>query len=176
MSELRKANFDATFFITFTTVGWIDVFTREDYCEFIIDSLIFAQEERGVDIFAYVIMPSHLHIVARQDEGQLNKWMGNFKSYTSKEIVKMISKNPFESRKEWILYLFKFFAKGTKQNDNFMFWQKTSHPIELYTPEVIDQKIDYIHNNPVVAGIVTEAWAYKYSSANTMSRLKTLTT
>jgi putative transposase len=113
-------------------------------------------------------------MIARQEEGKLNELIRDFKSFTAKEILKCISENKHESRREWMLYLFKYFAKDIKQNKEYMFWQKTNHPIELFSNSVIDQKIDYIHNNPVEAGIVTNAESYVYSSANILSEIKTL--
>lgn len=63
MSELRKAINDKPYFVTFTVVGWIDVFTREDYCSTIIESLEFCRKNKGLRIYAYVIMPGHIHAV-----------------------------------------------------------------------------------------------------------------
>jgi len=72
----------------------------------------------------------------------------------------MIEQMPGESRREWLLHMFKYFAKYQKQNETYSFWQKTNHPIELNYPEIIDQKIEYIHNNRVEAGYVTnpQSW------------------
>ena len=172
MSELRKANTDATYFLTFTVVGWIDVFTRSRYSDIVINSLKFCEENKGLDVFAYVIMPSHMHMVARHEDGKLNEIIRDFKSFTAKEIIRSIENEHGESRKGWLINLFKDHAKSTKQNKTYQFWQKTSHPIELISPEMIDQKIDYIHNNPVEAELVTDPFSWVYSSANVMSPLK----
>ncbi len=174
MSELRKANTERAYFLTFTVVGWIDVFTRKELADIIIQKLKISQKEQAVSIYAYVIMPSHIHLIAQRTEQRtLGKWIGEFKSLTAKEIIKTINTENFESRRSWLDYLFKFFAKFQKQNPGYMFWQKTSHPIEVYSPQVFDQKIDYIHNNPVMANIVTDPTYYYYSSANPCSPLKT---
>lgn len=173
MSELRKANIpEATYFLTLSVVGWIDVFTRKEYTDEIIKNLHFCQNHKDLEIFEYVVMPSHIHLICRRNKGLLNEWLRDFKSYTAKQILKMIQDNPQESRKEWLIYMFQFFAKRYVQNAEYMFWQKTNHPIELYSNKVIQQKIDYIHQNPVVAGIVTEPWYYLYSSACSDSPLK----
>jgi len=73
-----------------------------------------------------------------------------------------------------MLNLFKHFASTNKQHTNYHFWNYTNHPIELWSPEVIMQKVEYIHNNPVRAGIVTEPQYYLYSSACPDSPLKVL--
>ena len=172
MSETRKANFDGVFFLTFTVIGWIDIFTREVYCDLLIKNLIYSQQHKSIEIFAYVIMPSHIHIIVRRNDGLVNDWIRDYKSYMAKEMLELIQNNQQESRKEWLLYMFKYFAKASKQNKEFMFWQKTNHPIEIFTSSVMQQKIDYIHNNPLHAGIVTNAAFYKYSSLNPENGIK----
>ena len=87
MSELRKANTDATYFLTFTVVGWIDIFTRSRYCDVIMDSLEYCIENKGLDVFAYVIMPSHIHMVARNLDADLSGIIRDFKSHTAKSTV-----------------------------------------------------------------------------------------
>jgi hypothetical protein len=110
-------------------------------------------------------MSSHVHVIVAHDEARLADIIRDFKSFTAKQIINSIINNPTESRKEWLLHLFKYFGKHQKQNSEYQFWQKTNHPIELISAPVFDQKVDYIHRSPVTAGIVTEATAYKYSSA-----------
>jgi putative transposase len=171
MSELRKANTDHSYFITLTVVGWIDVFTRKEYCEITLKNLQYCQANKGLKIYAYVIMPSHVHLVARHHEGKLNEVLRDFKSFTSKAIIKDIEENGIESRKEWLIYMFRYFGKKHKQNKVYMFWQKTNYPIELFSSEVINQKIKYIENNPVAASIVDAPENYVYSSANKFYKL-----
>jgi hypothetical protein len=91
-----------------------------------------------------------------------------------KEIIKAIENNPTESRKDWLLYLFKFYAKQNGVFDKNHFWQNTNYPIELYSYDVIKQKENYIHLNPVRAGIVANEGDYLFSSASKNSPLKVL--
>jgi putative transposase len=174
MSELRKSNTDHPYFLTLTVVGWIDVFTRKIYNDKIIESLMFCVNHKGLEIFAYVIMPSHVHLVVRSLAGNLPGIIRDFKSFTAKEIIKLIENEPGESRREWLLYMFKFHARNYKRNKQYIFWQKTNHSIELSYPEIMNQKIEYIHNNPVEAGYVTEPEKWNYSSVNELSALKVL--
>ncbi len=166
MSEKRKANTDSAYYLTFTVVGWIDIFTRSKYCDIVLKSLEYCRKEKGLEIFAFVIMPSHIHLIARHNEEKLNEIIRDFKSFTAKAIIRTIQEEPGESRKEWLLHMFKYFAKYKNQNKKYQFWQKTNHPTELFTNDVIDQKINYLHNNPAVAGIVSNVESYVYSSAN----------
>jgi putative transposase len=167
MSELRKANVEGgTYFVTFTVVGWIDVFTRKEYCELILKNLKFCQLEKSLELFALVIMPSHVHLVARRKDGNLNELIRDFKSAVAKQIIKAIETETYESRRDWLLYMLAYYAKHKSQNEKYMFWQKTNHPIELWSSEVIDQKISYVENNPVATGIVLAPAYYQWSSAN----------
>jgi len=173
MSELRKANADqTTYFITLTVVGWIDVFTRRNYADEIIKNLSYCQKYKSLEIYAYVIMSSHIHLLCRRCEGLLSDLIRDFKSYNAKEILRQIFDNPFESRKDWLKVCFEYHARFQGQNAELMFWQKSNHPTEIMSPKMFRQKMDYIHNNPVEAGIVTDPSYYYYSSANPLSPLK----
>ena len=166
MSEKRKANTNHCYFITLTVVGWIDVFTRKLYNQILISNLKYCQKNKGIEIFAYVIMSNHIHLIVRRDEGLLSDWLRDFKSYTAKKLIYEIENNPNEKRRDWLLYLFKYYAKFKSQNEIYTFWQKTSYPIELTNNFLFNQKRDYIHNNPVRAGIVMNPSDYIWSSAN----------
>lgn len=174
MSDLRKANYDGLFFVTLTVVGWVDIFSRKTYGHILIKNLKYYQLNKGLEIYAYVIMTNHIHIIARQQQGQLNKILGQFKSFTAKEILKEIEENSKESRKDWMLHVFRFHAKYKVSYDEYNFWQNTNHPVELFTPEVIEQKLNYVHNNPVRAGYVEEPQHWINSSANANSPIKIL--
>ena len=157
-------NQDALHFITITVVGWVDVFTRMQYKDIIIESLKFCVQNKGLKLYAYVIMTNHLHLIVSADAG-ISDIIRDFKKFTSKEILKLLIEDSKESRREWMLRLFKYFAKYNKDNKTYQFWQKDNHPIELANLEWIDQKLMYIHNNPVRAGIVESPEHYIYSSA-----------
>jgi putative transposase len=172
MSELRKANSDNPFFVTITVVGWIDVFIRNEYCDEIVSNIEYCRKQKGLKIYAYCIMSSHIHMIIAQDDEYLPAILRDFKSYTAKRIIEMIKTSVTESRKDWLIYLFKFYAKTHNQNSEYMFWQKTSHPTELITNKVFQQKVDYIHRNPVETGIINDECSYVYSSANPDSPLK----
>ncbi|WP_258100010.1 REP-associated tyrosine transposase [Marinoscillum pacificum] len=174
MSELRKANTDHAYFLTFTIVGWIDLFTRKECCDIVIDSLQYCQKNKNLEIYAYVIMPSHIHMVARRTEGLMSDLIRDFKSHTAKQLLTIVHNSNVESRSEWLLHMFRFHAKFKKQNKEFQVWQKTSHPTELFSNHIIDQKINYVEMNPVMAKIVTSPESYVYSSANPESIIEVI--
>lgn len=174
MSEYRITTKDELCFVTLTVVGWVDVFTRNEYKDILIKNIQYCQQNENFEVFSYVIMSNHIHLVCRRFDNDLKELLGRLKSNSAKQIIKAIENNPQESRKEWLLYLFKYFAKTNKQYSQHHFWQYTVHPILLYSNDVIKQKVDYIHLNPVRAGLVNEPENYIYSSANLTSPLKVL--
>ena len=99
MSELRKANTDYPYFLTLTVAGWINVFTRDIYTDIIYENLEYCRKNNGLEIFAYVIMSNHIHLIARQKDGKLNDWLRDFTNYTAKKLLSAIEDNPNESRK-----------------------------------------------------------------------------
>lgn len=156
-----------THYLTLTIVGWADVFTRKVYKDIIIDSLAYCQKEKGLILYNYVIMSNHLHLIAAAKEGSkgLSAMLGDFKRYTAKQIIKTIKTQP-ESRRKWLLMVFQYHAKFNSNNSTHQVWIQHNRPIELISPKWIRQKINYVHQNPVRAGIVAEPHHYLYSSAS----------
>ena len=151
--------------MTITVIDWIDVFTRKELAGIVIDSLNYCQKEKGLVLYAWCLMPSHLHLIASVEENRnLSDLMRDFKKFTSKSIVAAI-KEINESRKEWLLDKFEFAGRTNLKNKEYKFWQDGFHPIELDTNAMMEQKLDYLHDNPVAAGIVYEPEHYVYSSA-----------
>ncbi|BAU52322.1 REP-associated tyrosine transposase [Mucilaginibacter gotjawali] len=154
------------YFVTFTVVRWIDVFTRREYKDILVESLKFCIEKKGLQLYAWVIMSNHVHLIIGTKDKPMGSILRDIKRHTSKALTKAISENVLESRREWMLWFFEREGKQNPNNEQYQFWQQDeSHPIELWSSEVMDQKLDYIHYNPVVAGWVDEPEHYLYSSA-----------
>lgn len=64
-----------------------------------------------------------------------------------------------------MLYMFKKAGSKNSNVTEYQFWQQNNHPIELWSLKVFEQKLNYVHQNPVKGGFVTEPWDWKYSSA-----------
>ena len=153
-------------FVTFAVVEWVDALTRSIYKDVLIDSLRYCQKHKGLVLYAWCIMTNHVHLVISSLDGfKQEDILRDFKKHTSKQLIKMIRENPRESRKNWMLWIFKEAGKRNGNNKNYQFWQQDNHPVELSTNFLMDQKLAYIHNNPVEAGIVDEPGSYLYSSA-----------
>jgi len=160
MHEKEKA-----YFLTLTVVGWMDVFTRKNHKLAIINSLKFCQQNKGLEIFAWCLMPSHLHMIARSDgTEELVNIIRDFKKFTSRKIVSQIEEEP-ESRKEWMLKYFEYSGKHLKGIKNFKFWQNGNHAEIIYSTKFFYNLLSYIHNNPVQDMIIEKPEEYMFSSA-----------
>lgn len=164
----RKYKFhdpEGLYFVSFATVYWIDVFTREVYFNILVENLMYCIKNKGLLLYSWCIMPIHVHLIFRTLDNNPSKVLGDFKSFTSRVLFKEIQDSIIESRREWMLNLFRDAALKQKNASKFQLWQHDSHPIALCSPEVIDQKVEYTHMNPVTAGYVEEPHYWKYSSA-----------
>ncbi|MGV3586389.1 MAG: transposase [Adhaeribacter sp.] len=133
MSEKYKVrNQEKVYFITFAVVHWIDVFTRREFKDLVIESLKFCQKEKGLEIYAWCIMSNHLHL-AVETVGilPLPDIVRDFKKYTSVALIRAIAANLQESRKDWMLEIFKQAAETSNKHQKYQFWQNQYHPIEL---------------------------------------------
>ncbi len=167
MSEggYKIRNQGAIHFITFAVVEWVDVFTRQCYRDIVLDSIRHCQVNRGLSLHCWCIMSNHLHLILSAKNNDLSDVLRDFKKYTSKQICKAIEDSKQESRREWMLRIFREEGEKNSRNKNYQFWRQDNQPQELYGAAFICQKINYIHQNPVEAGIVEKPEHYLYSSA-----------
>lgn len=156
----------ATYFVTATVVDWIDVFTRNNYKNILLDSIRHCQQHQGLQVHAWILMPNHLHMIYSVADGKYPAMvLKNIKSFTALKIIDAVINNPKESRKGWMLDLFEKNGKATKSNFRFQLWQHENHPVLLDTNEMLEQRMNYLHDNPVRAGFVTSPEHWLYSSA-----------
>jgi putative transposase len=131
----------------------------------LVDSIEYCISEKGLVVCAWVIMTNHIHMIIGTRKEKMQDIVRDLKKYSSKEIFKLINENQTESRKEWMIWMFEMAGKKNGNNKNFQFWQQHNKPIELNSNAKIEQKLNYLHNNPVIEGFVNEPHEYKYSSA-----------
>ena len=137
-------NKEGLYFVSFATVYWIDVFVREQYFEKLVESLDYCRIEKGMEIYCWCIMPSHVHLIFKAKENNPGELLKSFKTYTSKALQKAIEEHGQESRRDWLLWLMKRAGEKNSNITNRQFWQQNNKPIELWSEEVLDQKVDYI--------------------------------
>ncbi len=173
-TSYRIGDQNALHYITIATVNWIDLFTRLRNKNILIESLQYCRKNKGLELYGYCIMTNHIHLICRAKEGfQLSDILRDFKRHTAKHLLDSIKDEP-ESRREWILAILEEAGSKNKKNKKYQIWRQDNHPIELYANEVIDQKLNYIHNNPVEEGIVAHPEDYLFSSARNYANMETL--
>lgn len=118
--KYKIRNQDALYLVTFTVVQWMDVFIRREYSDIYLDSLRYCQKNKGLELCAYCIMSSHIHLsIGRNSDAGLDDIIRDIKKFTSVKIVDAIKNNPQESRKELLLWIFSKAAVANSNNTNY---------------------------------------------------------
>jgi len=156
---------DGIYFLTFQIVEWVDIFTRKIYRDLVLESLNYCMNSKGLVIYAFVIMSNHIHLLAESKTEDLSGTIRDFKKFTSKKIIEIIESGG-ESRERWMLSIFKKATLKHSHNKNYQVWTRENHAELIYSEKFIDQKLDYIHENPVRSGWVVRPEDYVYSSAS----------
>lgn len=149
------------YFITSTIVEWLPVFVSQPYFDIVIESLNFIRAHKGVQVNVFVIMPTHLHLVVYPDANvKLTDVMRDFKRFTSRAISTQLEQDEQPT-------ILRGFAKQApdRAKAEYRVWQEGFHPEAIYTPSFAQQKIEYLHNNPVRKGLVDAPEQWRYSSA-----------
>ncbi|UYZ65213.1 transposase [Hymenobacter weizhouensis] len=166
MSEKYKIrDSQQLYFVSFATVNWIDVFTRRLYNDIFVDSLRYCQQHKGLELYAWCLMTNHAHVIISSATQHLPSILRDLKRHTAKSILRAIEENTQESRRDWMLWMFKRAGQHNAHNEQYQFWQQNNHPVELYSYELQQQRLAYVHRNPVVAGFVDAPEDFLYSSA-----------
>ena len=158
------------YFMSFTTVNWIDVFTGNEYKDEIIKSWLHCQQEKGLEIYAWHIMPSHIHMIISSHDKPLEDIVRDMKSHTSSQLKKLIKEHLQESRREWIVWMMERAGKKNSNNSDWQFWQQHNKPSEIVNEKMFAEIVFYIHQNAVVGGFVYEAAQWVYSSAKQFAK------
>ncbi len=166
-SKYKFINADGIYFVTATVVDWVDVFTRDEYRNILMDSFRFCQEKQGLQIYGWVLMTNHVHLIcSTSDKSGIAMVIKNIKSFTAMKLINAIVNNTKESRKGWMLDIFEKNGLQNKSNQRFQFWQHENHPILLDNDDLrFSQRLQYLHENPVRAGFVDLPQEWKYGSA-----------
>lgn len=156
------------YFLTFTVVGWVDLFSRKECRDILVNNLKYCIDNKGLLLYAFVIMTNHVHAImaAENDTKGLPFLIRDLKSYTSKQLSTWILSDLKESRKAWMSDLFRHYGLTSGKVDLFQIWTHDNRPMVITQMDFFNQKLNYIHQNPVKAGIVRRPEDFLYSSAS----------
>jgi REP element-mobilizing transposase RayT len=152
-------NDPAPYFVTATIVNWLPLFCNPEIVQILLNSLRFLIHQQRLCLHAYVILENHLHLVASAED--LGKELANFKSFTARKSIDYY----MQRQQDFILDLLSFYKGEHKRDRTYQVWQEGVHPQRIYDQEMLQQKIDYIHQNPVKRGYVDFPEQWRYSSA-----------
>jgi len=174
MTEMYKIQPKGLYFVTLTVVGGIDVFTRHEYCDLLVDTLNYCIDNKRLRVYEYAILPSQLYMIAdvEQGKGNLPKVLRDLKSYSAKLLLRAISEHPEESRKEWLMRLFQFFANRYQHDAEHHFWQFGNQPVDIEKVVKKDKPIPSAIDKLLQAKWVDDPRHYIYCSAWPHQRVK----
>ena len=146
-------------FITCSTVEWMPLFSKPALVEIILNSLRFLQAQKRLTLYSYVVMENHLHLITSAEK--LSKEIGNFKSFTARSIIDWFQEN--QPKSYWLKRLQEAKLRH-KTGQQYQVWQEGFHPKMIISEHMLQQKVDYIHHNPVKRGYVDDPAHWRYSS------------
>jgi putative transposase len=151
---------DAAHFITSTIVEWLPVFTTSACCDILVRSFEYCRQHKGLRVHAWVILDSHFHAVVSGP--QLARTLADFKKFTARQVLEQLK---LEGR-DWLLNQLAYFCAAHKRDSGHQVWQEGVHPQSISSDEMMLQKLEYLHNNPVKRGLVASPEHWVYSSAH----------
>ncbi|MBU0975253.1 MAG: transposase [Patescibacteria group bacterium] len=147
-----------TFFVTFTVFRWYYIFDRYNRWDLLANSIQYCMKNKDLKLVAFVFMLNHIHLIISSSD--VAGFIRDFKKFTSKEM----KRNIIETERH-ILRLF-------NNNGSYQFWQRTNAPKLIDTVDFYEQKLNYIHENPIVKNFVMKPEDWYWSSANKYCELK----
>lgn len=161
MERYRIVKDVGVYYVTFTVVEWLPVFTSEATCKIITDSLNFCIKNKYLGVNAYVIMPTHLHSILFDkefDSDRLKHILDDMRKFTGRQLLDYSARH---LPKCFMDVFHKYAGKDRERR----FWQPSQHPVGIYSEEFWKQKIDYLHYNPCRKGLVLSPEEWRFSSA-----------
>jgi putative transposase len=159
-SRYRVHAEELSHFVTSTTVEWLPVFTTAARCDILMQSLEYSRANKGLKIYAWVILDNHFHAIVSAPH--LPRIMADLKRHTARTILDLLE----AERAEWLLNQLRYYRAAHKTESEHQFWQEGFHPESIPSDAIMQQKLTYIHNNPVKRGLVALREHWRYSSAH----------
>ena len=159
-SRYRIFETEYPYYCTCTIVAWMPVFIHPWAVDIVYKSWRYLKQHAQLKLFGYVIMENHLHCIVQAPN--LSETLRRFKTFTARQIL-----DGFQQRgHDTMLQELKFYKAAHKVDQEFGFWQDASHPKQISHDEMMLQKLDYMHNNPLRRGYVSDPLHWRYSSAS----------
>ena len=159
-SRYRIHDSQETYFIMSTIIEWLPVFTSAACCDVLVRSLLHCRENKGLKIYAWVILKNHFHAILSAPD--LAGTLTDMKRFTARALLAQIK----EGKREWLVNQLAYYCAAHKTRSEHQVWQEGAHPQEIGSDKMTEQKLDYIHNNPVLRGLVAGPEHWRYSSAH----------
>jgi putative transposase len=163
-----RADAHLAYFCTITTLEWLPVFLDRRYADPIFESLRYCRREKALKVIAYVLMPNHLHLIAGCDR-DLHPPIRDFKRFTSRAVHDLLKT---DGRHTLLRWLSEATEPGRRAAGELGLWQLGFHPEAIVSDRVFQQKLRYLHENPVRKGLVVSPQDWWYSSARIEAGLR----
>ena len=151
---------DAAHFVTSTVVGWLPVFTTAARCNLVVEALAYCREHKKLKVHGWVILDNHFHAVLAAPD--LSRALADLKRHTARRILEQLQSEECQ----WLLRQFENRRAEHKTESAYQVWQEGVHPQAIVGDEMMLQKLEYLHNNPVKRGLVAAPEHWRYSSAH----------
>ena len=162
------------YFVTFTITNWIKVLADDSFKMIVVDSIKYCQQHKGLLVYAYCIMPNHVHMIVQSNvNNSMSEILRDLKTFASRAIAKKPGEEKSVVSTE-MLTKFAEAGKPLKHIKKHKVWQDGNHAELLYGNRFIQEKLKYIHRNPVKYGLCEEEWDYKFSSATNYTDIQSL--
>jgi putative transposase len=161
MERIRIHAEAAVYYLTYSIVEWLPVFVSQSSCQIVTDSLAFCHREKDLRINAYVIMPTHLHLIvfdADLDSERLMRSLADFRKYTGRQLSDYCIQHGPKCFGDTLR------DQATADRER-RFWQPSRHSEAIQEERFWQQKLDYLHDNPYRKGLVRSANHWRFSSA-----------
>ena len=151
---------ERAYFVTSTVVQWLPVFTTAPRCDILVAAFEYCRAHKDLRISAWVILDNHFHAIVSAPD--VTRVMADFKRHTARRIIEQLKTEGCE----WLLHQLEYFRAKHKTESTHQFWQEGFHPQAIMSDEMMAQKRDYLHQNPVKRGLVAAPEHWRYSSAH----------
>jgi len=151
---------DAAYFITATVVEWLPVFSTGACCDILVRSLEHCRAHKHLQVYAWVILDNHIHALVAGPA--LAQTIRDWKRFTAGALLKQLR----EEKREWLLNQLAYYCAAHKTASEHQLWQEGVHPQAILDDKMMEQKLEYVHNNPVKRGLVASPEHWRYSSAH----------